>query len=363
MSASMGQCILAGFMRYRAEHHRTWGCGLLQTTHSASVDALTVGPPHVDGLIGIVTEQMAAQWTPAQRARVVNISRAYNPPGVTSVTTDDRAIGEMVAEYLLGKGLQQFAGFGLATPRQTAFASAVTAAGRSFVGHASFDQRRLKDWFARLPAGTGIMAYNDVDAAAALQAAQDAGRSVPNELVVVGVDDDPVPNLLAPMPISSVDPDFHTIGYRAATVLDDLLEGRACPSAPVRIAPLRVIERASSDFPTISDPHALAAARLIRTRACQGLTVAQILEQVPLSRRPLERRFLQAFGRTMLTEIHARRLAEACRLLRTSDLPVAAIARRSGFRDPKRFTKVFTATLGRPPATYRRSPDSTTPTV
>lgn len=361
MASSMGQGILAGFMAYRAEHHRTWRCGILWMTPEANVDALAVGPPTVDGLVGVVTEQMAAQWTPEQRRRVVNISRTYRPPAVTSVTTDDEAIGRVVGEYLLGKGLQQFVAFGLATQRQTAFAATVTGAGKRFLGSATSDQPRIKEWFAQLPSGTGIMAYNDVDAAAALQLAHDAGRSVPNELVVVGVDDDPVPNLLAPMPITSVDPDFRTIGYRAAGVLDDLLEGRAPPASPVRIPPLRVVERASSDFPAIADPHALTAARLIRARACQGLTVAQILEQIPLSRRPLERRFFKAFGRTMLTEIHARRLSEACRLLRTSDLPVAAIARRSGFRDPKRFTKVFTATVGRPPAAYRRSPDTAAP--
>ena len=344
-------------MEYRAQHHRPWRCGLLSaSTEGAPADALAVGPPKVDGLIGVITDAMAAQWTAKQRRRVVNVSRSFRPMGVTAVMTDDHAIGRLVADYLMKKDLRQFAAFGEPTERQDAFVAAVTAAGHAYLGHAHRRDRRLKRWFAQLPLGTGVMAYNDVDAGQALHLALDAGRSVPDEIAIVGVDDDPVPNLMAPMPITSVDPDFRTLGFRAAAVLDDLLEGRPAPAEPIRIAPRCVIERASSDFPAISDPHALAAARLIRTRACQGLTVAQVLEQVPLSRRPLERRFFKAFGRTMLTEIHARRLAEACRLLRNSPLPVAAIARRSGFRDPKRFTKVFTATLGRPPSAYRRAP-------
>lgn len=352
----MGRGLLEGVTAYATQHHLGWQFGLvdMEVDDDSNVPD-GVGPPKADALLGVITPKTAERWTADQRRRIVNISRAYSPEGVQSVICDDVAIARMAAEYLMGKKLGHYAYFGTGVERQEAFADAIRAGGGDYVGHAHSRLPRYDRWIANLPPSTGVLTYNDFRAADVVRQLQRAGRRVPDDIAVLGIDDDTLAGLLSPMPLSSVAPNWYGVGLRAAAVLEELLAGRMLPGPPQTVRPLRVVERASSDFPAVNDPIALAAARMIRTQACSGVTVAQIIDALPLSRRPLERRFAAAFGHTMQNAIHRRRIAEACRLLKESDLPIKAIARKCGFNDPKRFTRMFNTLMKCPPSDYRRA--------
>jgi LacI family transcriptional regulator len=301
---------------------------------------------------------VAETWDAEQRRAVINISRSRDLAGIASVTCDDALIGRMAAEHLLDKNLQAFAYFGAESRRESAFAECIAAHDRPYhcLNADAVSKPQLHGWLKGLPLRTGVMAFNDQEAAHLLWAAQAVGRTVPEDLAVVGVDADHIQSLLAPIPITSVDPDFFRVGYLAAELLDRILhDGYDARAERIRVPPRRVVEQASSDFAGIGDTFAVQAARFIRRHACEDLRVTDVVDAVPLSRRPLERRFRRIFGRTLLEEIQRLRIAEAARLLTHTRLPVSEVAQESGFKSHARFTQLFGQTVGVSPAEYRRN--------
>jgi LacI family transcriptional regulator len=157
------------------------------------------------------------------------------------------------------------------------------------------------------------------------------------------------------VPITSVDPNFFLIGYEAAKLLDRILkEGYDACTERIYIPPARIVEKASSDFAGINDPFVVQAARFIRRYACEGITAGDVVEAMPLSRRPLERRFRNTFNRTLLQEIQRVRIAEVASLLTRSQLPISAIVEETGFKSHARLTQLFGKLVGMSPAEYRR---------
>jgi LacI family transcriptional regulator len=206
-----------------------------------------------------------------------------------------------------------------------------------------------------LPASTGLFVFNDEWAHQVVRIARSLGIAIPRDVAVVGVDNDEMASAFAPAPLTSVDPDFEAVGYEAAVWLDRMFEGEAPPEAPIRMPPRGLIERGSSDYPAQADELAVQAARLIRRRACDGLTVEQIPDFLPATYWTINRRFQAAFGRTLHEQIIATRLDEAARLLRTTRLPVIEVCERVGFGNVKHFSTVFRRRVGQSPASYRRA--------
>ena len=351
---AMGRGIFDGIVEV-AGHRLDWHCGVIRELKQTDVP--TIGPPAADAVLGGVRHHLAKDWDTDQRRRVVNTSRGYDDGEIANVICDDQRIGRMAADHLLGKNLQAFAYCGGASGRESGFAERIRGAGRPYQcllpdEHPETD---LESWLETLPPRTGIMGFNDDMAAMILWAAQRIGRAVPEDLAVVGVDADPVQSFLAPVPISSVDPNFHRVGYRAAELLDRILkDGHDARGETILVPPAGVVEQGSSDFPGIDDPQVIKAARFIRRHACDGILVRDVVTEIPLSRRPLERRFRAAFGRSMLEEIHRVRVAEAARMLKQTELPVGVIARQVGFHGNDRLTEAFRTVLSMTPADYRR---------
>lgn len=350
-ATSLGRGILDGFAAYGG-HRTDWRCGIVAANQP------DIGPPHADALLGGVTPEMAKRWDASQRRRVINTSRSRDVADIASVTCDDVGIARLAAEHLLGKELPAFTYFGPACVREEAFAERIRQEKARYcaplAGTGRPLRKEIEGWLAKLPHCTGIMTFNDGFAVELLWAAQSAGRAVPEDLAVIGVDADPVDSLLAPVPITSVNPDFYSVGYRAAELLDRVLRGCDAGDERIRIPAAGVIEQASTDFPGIGDSYAVETARHIRRHACTGIDVADVVAAMPLSRRPLERRFQRAFGRTILQEIHRVRIAEAAGLLARSDLSISGIAARSGFSSRTKLTQVFSRVMGMSPSEYRR---------
>jgi LacI family transcriptional regulator len=149
-------------------------------------------------------------------------------------------------------------------------------------------------------------------------------------------------------------PDTHRTGYEAAQLLDRMMRGEPVPAEAKLIPPLGIAERQSSDVYAIDDNDIVTALRYIREHACEGITVANLLRVVPLSRRMLEHRFQQLVRRTPHAEIIRIRMERASRLLRETDLSLADIATRSGFADADYLSVAFKKKVGVSPRAYRQ---------
>lgn len=319
-----------------------------------------VSASSADAAFGRITREIAELWPGEARRRVVNVSRGWDVPGASNVTCDDRAIGRMGAEYLLGKGLEAFAWVGFAEPgrRFGQFAWTLERHGHRVERFDLSDregvQAELAAWLRGLAVPTGLLAFNDDVAMVVLDCAAEAGVGIPDRLAVVGVDNDELRTLFAPVAVTSIDPDFVEVGRRAAETLDAVFKGGDPAAEPIRVPPKGVIERESTDFPGELDPVAVAAARLIRAQATEGINVGDVVDQLPASRRSAGRRFQKAFGRSIAEEITRVRLAEARRLLIESRLPLGEICRRVGYVSAAHFSRLFRKEVGCTPSAYRR---------
>lgn len=352
MNATERMClgVIEGISDY-TQHRTDWRFGLLGRHPTQPVR-----PPRADGVIGILSDKLVDQWAEEFRGFAVNVSRGYHREGIACVTCDDRLIGAMAAEYLIGKGLRRFGYVGPRSERGSAFVRRLEAEGHScsYLEEGAPPPEDVDGWLASLPRHVGILAFNDGIARYLLLRARSVGRAVPENLAVVGVDDDRLESLLAPMTITSIEADFPTVGHRAASLLERAFEGEDIRDQCIRIPPLGVVERQSSDYVGIGDEIVVRAGRYIQRYACAGIRPADVIEAVPLSRRPLERRFRSLLGRTLMQEINRVRVSEAARLLVRTDSPVAIIAEESGFSSREWFTKVFGEAMGVSPVAYRR---------
>ena len=368
-ATAMGRAVLEG-MAEHAGRRVDWRFHPVGRDGWRRYGLAALGPESADAIVGAIAPPIAEQWSGPARRRVINVSRGRNVAGAANVTCDDAAIGRLAAEHLLGKPVRHFAYAGVADTdaRLESFERTVAAHGGAVEvlrltddAGAYLAQGPLAERLAALARPCGLLAFNDLHALDVLRAAHEAGLRVPQDLAVVGADDDRLVSLFAPTALSSVDPAFHEVGRRAARALAAALAGEDPPAEPIRVPPRGVVERHSSDFPGHGDDVVLQAARLIEQRACEGLTVAAVAEAVPATRRSLERRFRAAMGRTVLEQIRHVRVQRAARLLRTTARPIDTIARETGFPNASHFCATFRKAMHLQPGRYRRRHQSAAP--
>jgi LacI family transcriptional regulator len=199
----------------------------------------------------------------------------------------------------------------------------------------------------------GIFACYDLRGQQVLDACRDAGICVPDEVAVIGVDNDPVRCNLSDPPLSSVAPDARRVGYLAAESLANAMAGRKIDAELRMVPPIGVVSRGSTDALAIADRDVSAALRFIRSHACEPIGVKHVLQAVPLSRRSLEGRFLKLLGRTPHEQILHCRVEKAKQLLCDTDLPIKSIAPLVGVGTPEYLSVLFARMLKTTPTAYR----------
>jgi LacI family transcriptional regulator len=288
----------------------------------------------------------------------VNISARSEETFGARVLPDNVAIGKLAAQHFLERGFRNFAYVGYnhyySIQRRSGFVQDLQAAGfRPRLYDFPLAIGPDESWLEQLPRPLGLFACNDHYAVKLCNAVLKLGLRVPEDLAILGVDNDDVFCELAEVPLSSVDPNYRRVGYEAAALLARLMDGKPAPKKPIVIPPGGLITRASTDMLAIEDPELARAMRYIQVHACDPMSVAQMLDELSVSRRTLEKRFHRRFGRTPHDEIRRVQFERAKQLLAESDLKIPDVARRSGFKDPKRFTTLFHEAFGMPPVAYR----------
>lgn len=328
-----------------------------------------------DGIIARIQNRKMADEIAATGIPVVDVLGVVPDLPFPLVHVDDRAIARMAADHLLERGFRHFGFFGIAGEnwsqrRLVEFRAAIAQAGyqvapyelpRDAAGAHSWERMedKLASWVAALPKPCGVLVCSDQRGPQFLEACRRAQVVVPDEVAVIGVDDDePLCEVCHP-PLSSIKPGHADVGYQAAAVLDSLLRGAARPKKPVLAAPQQVVTRLSSDVLAIEDPTMVSALRLIRDHAHEGLHVDAIARQVGLSRSVLQRRFRAQLKRSVHQEILAAKIKRARELLIKTDLSLAEVAERAGFKHQEYMGAVFRARLKRTPNQVRQSAYST----
>jgi len=219
--------------------------------------------------------------------------------------------------------------------------------------HGLVHEEDASEWLRQLPQPVVLLCCNDIRGQQVLGLCRRLGLAVPDEIAVLGVDNDEVHCDLADPPLSSVIMNTERIGYEAAALLARMMTGHAAPSAPRFIPPLGIATRRSTDVLAIEDRQVAAAARFIREHACEGINVSDVLLAVPLSRSSLERRFAASLNRTPKEEILRVQLQRAKDLLTATDFPLAEIAEKTGFKYPEYLSVIFKLKTGQTPGRYR----------
>lgn len=285
------------------------------------------------------------------------------------VRSDSWQAARLAAEHLLDRGFRHCGFVGIpgriwSKRREESFRERLReagleprvygGAGRTAERRWDVEQSRLARWLHDLPRPCGVMACNDDRGRQVLEACRIAGLRVPEEVAVIGVDNDELLCELADPPLSSVALNAEHGGYLAAELLDALMRGKVRKRRTITVEPLYVVTRRSTDVVSIEDRDVAEALSFIHAHATDPILVADVVRHVRLSRRTIEQRFRRALGRSVHHEILRVRLERAQRLLSESDLSMGKVAAFAGFGSASYLSQVFRERLKTTPARYRQ---------
>jgi len=325
-----------------------------------------------DGIITILIPERNDLVGYVRRKKVATVALYPDVPRVRAprVVFDDARIGVLAAEHLLERGFTHL-GFCRFTDavavqrREEGFRRTVRRAGRNYHlidWHAASQTRSGKGWFdwmkqqlPQLPLPIGIMAQSDHRAAYLISACEAAGLAIPEQVAVVGVDNNEDICRFAPVPISSVDTDRETMAYEGARLLDRLMAGARTPKRPMVIPPKGVVVRRSSEVFAVPHKAASRALVFIREHCREKIGVDDVVRASQTSRCGLYRAFEKYVGRSVGDEIDHQRVEHAKQLLAESNEKLYRIARASGFSGAEHFARVFRRVAGLTPSAYRQS--------
>src|SRR6267378_947832 len=363
-STEYGRGLLRGILRY-SRLHGPW-CMYVAPRHLDQV------LPEVDswngtGIIArIRSPQMEKQIRATGLPFVASQLGESSPPKAGKrfgeIETLSTAIAQMGMKHLLERGLRTFAFCGFmnchwSSVREMEYARLLREKGfPCFTRHihmASWTQQPhwldtwrheqpgMVSWLRTVSKPVGLMACNDVCGRQVLQACVTAGLRVPDDVAVVGVDNDDLICELSDPPLSSVGLDVERAGYESAQLLDGMMSGRIKEGYVVHVEPTHVVTRRSSDVIAQDDRLMVSALSFIRDHFAQGISVSDVAEEVGASRRTLERHFSMAIGRSILSEIARCRIERAKELLLETDVSCCRVASGVGFNSLKTFNRTF----------------------
>ncbi|HEV7301150.1 MAG TPA: substrate-binding domain-containing protein [Tepidisphaeraceae bacterium] len=352
----VGRRILEGIADY-ADQHRRWQL-YLELTSQHEMALLD----HVDGMIVSLELESIRQLARRSTVPRVQVTGPLEPDSPVAVVADNHAVGAMGAHYLADLGLKHLyfvlaqggvysehraAGFMEAARLRRVTAEVVNA-------KRSANSRLLRQDLSALPTPAGVMVATDRMALEVSRACRLIGKRIPEQVALLGVDNETEICRLVDPPLTSIDHGPRRIGYEAARLLDEWMMTDRPPERLVTVRPIGVVPRQSTDLLAIDDPDVVAAIRFIRSNFREGIKVKDVLNHVAVSRRSLEMRIRAALDRTIHDEIMRVRIDRAKQLLATSEWEMPHIAAECGFSLPSQFSFVFKRETAETPQAFRR---------
>lgn len=292
------------------------------------------------------------------------------PAGVPYVATDNFKLIKLAYEHLIDAGLRNFALFSLPEAQENRWAQEREKAFNTLMRgdrmHAeiyrgqctaapSWDEaiEQQVAWLHSLPKPVGIIAVTDARARQLMQACALAGIVVPEQVAVIGIDNDPLARMLTRIPMSSVMQGAQEMGRTAAHLLDQMLHGLRLGDTRILVPPTGINVLASSRHEAAKHPHVMRARHFIRQYACQGIRTSQVADYVGISRSSLESYFRQELGCSVHDAILRFRLDAATAILASGDCNLSEVARKCGFTSSQYMHSVFKRELGCSPRAYQ----------
>jgi LacI family transcriptional regulator len=328
-----------------------------------------------DGIIADFDDPGAAAAVLSAKLPVVGFGGGYGwyPRGskIPYFFNNQRTIGNMAADHLLERGFRQFAYCGYSQDtarlwsdeREQAFAARVQKCGFPCYVYRGVDKTirqwnailaSLGSWLMSLPKPVGIMAAHDRRAHHVLEACSAYQLRVPEEVAVIGVDNDDVLCQLCTPELSSIEQNAKRIGYEAAALLDRMMQGKKPRRRHYVLEPVGIVTRRSTEVFAIEDGLVSNAMTFIRSNAHSGVRVSDVVNALAISRSSLESRFKTMTGYTVHETIRKIQLDHARRMISETDLAVKEVAANAGFKSVQHMTSLFGKAFGQPPAKYRK---------
>lgn len=330
-----------------------------------------------DGVICEIYTQADAEQIAALAIPCVNTSSSELAVNIPSVRMDNHEIGSMAAAHLVECKLDHFAfvgpvGLRHVRERYEGFSRALEKSGGRcallnydlriskgmHVSEELVTPEMLMDSLGELDLPVGVMAATDRIGFSVLEACRKLGLRSPEDVALIGVDNDEMYCNLAYSTMTSIDPQARTVGFEASVMLDQLMGGEKLEREHILIPPARIVFRNSTDMTRSEYPEVARALRFIRNHAREFIDVTNVLDVVPVSRRWLEMKFKAEVGCGIYQEIRRVHVERARELLATTDWPVSSVAKESGFNNTERFEFAFNKLVGMSATEYRKSVDA-----
>jgi LacI family transcriptional regulator len=375
-STEYGRGLLRGIVRY-AQLNGPWSIHISPGHLGQALPQARTWQGH--GVIARIRSAAMARTIRASGLPVVassleELAARKETNGFCEIRTDSPGIARMAAGHFVERGLKNFAFCGFravqwSASREKTFKQTLAALGFAcrarrvempswaqqpdWIRSYEREQPGLVDWLKSLPKPVGLMACNDICGHEVLLACAAAGLRVPDDVAIIGVDNDELLCGLSDPPLSSVALNLEHAGYEAASALDEMMGGRVPQQQIIAVEPTIVVARRSTEVIAADDPVVAAAVRFIRDHAGRLIDVPQVVRETSISRRTLERRFAESRRRSVLEEITLCRLERAKRLLLETEMPVYRVAERSGFNSIKTFIRSFQMAEGESATEFR----------
>ncbi|MBA4018423.1 MAG: XylR family transcriptional regulator [Pirellula sp.] len=366
-SRGYGRGLIRGVAAY-ARQHGPWS--IYFTPHGLSEPFSNwLSKWRGDGILARIDDQRMAKLFLAKKLPLIDLRGRLPGLKIPVVGLDNRPVAKLAFEHLRERGFRNFGFCGVPVgehvhldQRREFFAERVVAAGfecrifdarkNATVGQ---DQKQLQSWVRSLPKPIGIMSCNDDRGQQLLNACRQIETAVPDQVAVVGVDnDEELCNLSTPA-LSSVDVNAERNGFVASGLLAGMMSGKKpFPGREVLFPPSHVVTRLSTDTFAVDDPSVARALRFIREHAASAIGVDEVVRAALTSRRKLERQFEALLKRSPNQEILRVRIERARSLLLETNIALAAVARQSGFSSVKYFGDAFRRQTGSSPGEFRR---------
>lgn len=351
-------------------NHQLWA-SFLDDEARTETDPRWLRSKKWDGVISRHTTPALVKACAELKLPLVDVNDTEAFPGVPKVRPDNVGFGHLGAEHFIDRSYQHFgfAGFsnnGWSRERRDGFLEALGLAGRTcdvfdvdYPGDYTpfWDAQQIDAliaWLRRLPRPVAIMACNDLRAHQVISAAHAAGILVPEEVAVLGANNESIRCELACPPLSSVRPNAFQSGYKAAEVLATLMQKQDPDSFDIRVESIGIATRPSTDVLAINNRNVTIALTHIRQKACEGLTVNAVAKEAYISRSQLEKKFRRYLGRSPQAEIRRVQMAKIKQLLVETDYRLKKIADLSGFQHVEYMSVVFKRLIGESPGEYRK---------
>ena len=372
-SRAYGRGILAGVAKFVREHD-SWSI-FFQDLNLCDDTPDWLKNWRGEGIISRLENRDIVDVIRRLKIPAVYLRRVSPEVKAPSILTDNAAVSRLCFEHLKERGFRHFAfcgfnGADYSDERRDSFIEQVARAGfpwhvyaetdppaqadtAQYEGLGQNDGAQMAGWIKKLPRPIGVMACNDMRGRQVLDACRAIGVPSPEEIAVIGADNDDVLCNLSDPPLSSVVPDTARIGYEAAVLLAQMMAGKKIRPAEILIEPADIVVRRSTDVLAMDDRQIAAASRFICEHACEGIDVNDVLRAVPMSRSTMDRRFMKILGRSPKDEILRVRLNRVKQLLTETDFPLSLIAEKVGMEHVEHLSRIFKNRTGMAPSEFR----------